>query len=139
MQWSFIIDITDVSDKEIYGKVEEKAKESILVIGKPKALSAFKVDITFFQAKDRWQKDNPQIPREDIGRDLDNLIKPVFDGLGPIIGYRKKWGKEDVSGKLVEAGKRTAADSKIIELSAKKVNSGSKKEFLSIRIEDIAG
>jgi len=136
MKWSFIIDITDISDKEISKKVEVKAKESASVIGESQDSSTFKVSITFFQGKERWQSDNPQIPREDIGRDLDNLIKPVFDALGPIIGYRKKWEREE-NGKWVEIGKGTAADSKIVEVMAKKVNSGSTEEFLSIEVENL--
>ena len=135
MKWSFVIEITDVSDNELSEKVKEKAEESADVIGSPQA-SIFKVGITFFQRKDRWQKENPQIPREDIGRDLDNLVKPVFDALGPIIGYRTKWKRED-TGKSVEVGKGTAADSRIVELTAKKVNSGSDREFLSIEVENV--
>jgi len=137
MKWSFIIDITNVPDKEISKRVEEKAKESASVIGGSQALSTFKVSITFFQKKGRWQKEKRQIPREDRG-DLDNLIKPVFDALGPIIGYRKKWGRQ-VNDNWVETGRGPAADSKIIELTAKKVNSGSDKEFLSIEVENVIG
>lgn len=135
MKWSFIIEIADVSNREISKNVEEKAKESVSVIGKSKPSATFRVSITFFQRKDRWQRGKPSIPREDIGRDLDNLVKPVFDALGPIIGYRKKWEKRDTG--IVEIGKGTAADSKIIELTARKVNSGSVKEFLSIEVEEI--
>ena len=97
MKWSFIVDITNIKDEEISKIVEEKAKEVALTIGKPEEPSIFRVLITFYQKRDRWQSNNPQIPREDIGRDLDNLIKPVFDGLGPIIGYRKRWENGRVS------------------------------------------
>jgi len=116
MKWSFSIDITEVKDCDFYKKIVEKAEESVYEIGKSPSSSTFKVSIIFFQKKNRWQKGNPRIPREDSGRDLDNLIKPVFDALGPIIGYRKKWEKRD-TGKYVEAGKRKAADSKIVELT----------------------
>jgi Holliday junction resolvase RusA-like endonuclease len=138
MKWSFMIDMSNVSDRDFCKTVEEKAKESVSTIGKPKASSVFKASITFFQGKDRWQKDNPQIPREDVGRDLDNLIKPIFDSLGPIVGYRKTWKKTD-TGKWVVAGRGTAADSKIVELTAKKVNSGSRQEYLGIEIENVVG
>ena len=138
-KWSFIIDITNVSDREILRRVEEKARETVDSLGgiKNQEESIFKVTITFYQAKDRWKKENPQIPREDIGRDLDNLIKPIFDGLGPIIGYRKKWQKDEETGRYKQIGKSTAADSRIVEIYAKKVNSGTEKEYLSIEVEKI--
>ena len=138
-KWSFIIDITKVSDKEILKKVEGKAKDIVSALGsiRDQEESIFRVTITFYQAKDRWKKENPQIPREDIGRDLDNLIKPVFDGLGPIVGYRKKWRKDEETSEWKQVGKSTSADSRIVELSAKKVNSGTESEYLSIEVEKI--
>jgi len=136
MKWSFIVDITNIKDEEISKIVEEKAKEVALTIGKPEEPSIFRVLITFYQKRDRWQSNNPQIPREDIGRDLDNLIKPVFDGLGPIIGYRKKWEKDKTTGKWKVVGISGSLDSRIVEVTAKKVNSGSDKEFLSIEVEN---
>ena len=61
------------------------------------------------------------------GGNLDNLLKRVFDGLGPIIGYRKDWtGKKEHSGVL---------DANIVGVHAKKVNSGSDKEFLGVEVE----
>ena len=92
----------------------------------------FRLKVTFCQSKGRWRKDNPLIPREDIGRDLDNLLQAVFDGLGPIIGYRTKW-KE---GKPI--GERYARDSSIVEVFACKVNSGSTKEYLYVEVEEIS-
>lgn len=83
----------------------------------------YKVTATFYQKKGRWIQ--PEIPREDWGIDLDNFLKPVFDGLGPIIGY-----KESKTGQKLEA-----KDSSIVEVSAKKLNSGSDKEFLGIELE----
>jgi len=128
-----------MSDRDILKKVEEKAKDIVSALGgiRNQRESIFRVTITFYQAKDRWKKENPQIPREDIGRDLDNLIKPVFDGLGPIVGYRKKWGKDEETSEWKQVGKSTSADSRIVELSAKKVNSGTESEYLSIEVEKI--
>lgn len=140
MKWSFIIDITNVeSDKDILKKVEEKAKEVVSSIGgiENQEESNFRIAITFYQAKSRWKKENPQIPREDIGRDLDNLIKPIFDGLGPIIGYRKKWEKDEKTGGYKQIGESTSADSRIVEVLAKKVNSGTDNEYLAVEVEKI--
>jgi len=149
-RWSFIVDITDVSKKtkkEKEKRIEEKVKEVVKSLGgmknKEEAIfkeneeAIFKVSITFYQATNRWKKENPQIPREDTGIDLDNLIKPVFDGLGPIIGYRKKWQKNKETGKTQPVGTSSSADSRIVEVYAKKVNSGTKKEYLSIEVEKI--
>ena len=141
-RWSFIVDITDVSKKtkkEKEKRIEEKVKEVVKSLGgmKNKEEAIFKVSITFYQATNRWKKENPQIPREDTGIDLDNLIKPVFDGLGPIIGYRKKWQKNKETGKTQPVGTSSSADSRIVEVYAKKVNSGTKKEYLSIEVEKI--
>ena len=73
----------------------------------------YRVKVVFHLGEHRWLKDfNYSIPREDWGLDLDNLLKLVFDGLGPIIGYRKDW-----TGKKEHAGAR---DSSIIEVHAKK-------------------
>ena len=108
--------------------IEEKAKEAIGTLGTPGSERAiYKVTTTFYQKKDRWLKNDPSIPRQDRGIDLDNILKLVFDGLGPIIGYRKVWtGGKEHSGVL---------DSNIIEVHAKKANSGSDKEFLGIEVE----
>lgn len=108
--------------------VEEKAKEAIGMLGTPGSEKAiYKVTTTFYQKKDRWLKNDPSIPRQDWGIDLDNVLKQAFDGLGPIIGYRKDWtGGKEHSGVL---------DSNIVEVHAKKANSGSDKEFLGIEVE----
>jgi hypothetical protein len=108
--------------------VEEKAKDATGTLGPPGSeKSIYRVTVTFYQKKDRWLNSDPSIPRQDWGIDLDNLLKPVFDGLGPIIGYRKDWtGGREHSGVL---------DSNIVEVLAKKTNSGSDKDFLGIEVE----
>ncbi len=125
-KWGFIVEVNDWNN--LKSIVEEKAKEAIKTLGIPYSERAiYKVTATFYQKKDRWLKNDPSIPRQDWGIDLDNLLKQVFDGLGPIIGYRKDWtGKKEHSGVL---------DSNIIEVYAKKVNSGSDREFLSVEVE----
>jgi hypothetical protein len=116
------------TQNKIKKKVEEKAKEIIGVLGTPERRKAtYEVTVISYQKKNRWLKNDPTIPRQDWGMDLDNLLKPVFDGLGPIIGYRKDWtGKKEHSGVL---------DSSIIEVHAKKANSGSGNEYLGIEVE----
>jgi len=94
----------------------------------------FRVEITFYQAKSRYLSDRPEIPREDRG-DLDNMIKRVLDGLGPIIGFRKKWKK--IKGEWNGEDSDKPKDSAIIELVAKKVNSGSEKEFVDVVVETL--
>jgi len=136
VKWSFILDITDVKDEDIKRLVEEKAEEVVSSLGRAEEDSVFRVIITFYQRRDRWLSSKPQIPREDWGRDLDNLISPVFDGLGPIIGYRAKW-KKTKEGKWVKVGRGSARDSRIVEVIAKKVNSGSDREFLCVEVETL--
>ena len=125
-KWSFMVEVNDWNN--LKSIIEEKAKEAIETLGPPYSeKTIYKVTATFYQKKDRWLKNDPSIPRQDWGIDLDNLLKQVFDGLGPIIGYRKDWtGKKEHSGVL---------DSNIIEVHAKKANSGSDKEFLGIEVE----
>ena len=94
----------------------------------------FRVEITFYQAKSRYLVDRPEIPREDRG-DLDNMVKQVLDGLGPIIGFRKKWKKRNDEWYGEDSDK--PRDSAIIELVAKKVNSGSEKEFVGVVVETL--
>ena len=53
----------------------------------------------------------------------------VFDGLGAIIGYRWDWKNNCNSDK--------PSDSRILELYAKKVNSGSSSEMVSVEIETL--
>ena len=121
--------MVEVKDwRDVKTIVEDKAKEAIGNLGSPGSDKAiYKVAIIFFQKKDRWLRNDPSIPRQDWGIDLDNLLKPVFDGLGPIIGYRKDWtGGKEHSGVL---------DSNIVEVHAKKANSGSEKEFIGIEID----
>ncbi|MDI6814973.1 MAG: hypothetical protein QMC90_02670 [Dehalococcoidales bacterium] len=137
MKWSFIVNITTVKDADIGQIVEDKASEVVSAVGKSDELSAFRVLMTFYQKRDRWLVSSPEIPREDKGRDLDNLVKPVLDGLGPIIGSRIKWEKDEATGKFKPAGKGTSTDARITEIVAKKVNSGSNEEFLSIEVESI--
>ena len=95
---------------------------------------SFKASITFFQSSKRYLKEDAKIPREDRG-DLDNMVKNVFDGLGPIIGFRASWKK--VNGVPIASPGTKPADSRIIELFAKKVNSGSSSEMVSVEIETL--
>ena len=83
-----MVEVKDWSDVKTI--VEDKAKEAIGNLGSPGSDKAiYKVAVIFFQKKDRWLRNDPSIPRQDCGIDLDNLLKPVFDGLGPIIGYKR--------------------------------------------------
>lgn len=137
MRVGFVLNVTDYSDGQIKNAVEleaEKIKKHINYVKNPEEY-LFGVKVTSYQKKDRWKKDVPHIPREDIGKDLDNVLKPIFDGLGPLIGYRTKWDK--VEDGYAEAGTAGSADSKIVDVSAKKVNSGTENEYLSIELEII--
>lgn len=121
-KWSFIVEVSDWN--KLKSIVEDKSKEVVEALGRPDSEKAlYKVITTFYQKKDRWL--HPEIPKQDIGTDLDNLLKQVFDGLGPIIGYKKAF----------KGQKPGVLDSNIIEVYAKKVNSGSDKEFLGIEVE----
>ena len=131
-RWSFVLEITSLKDSDIRKRVEKAAEDAVNTIGKPQQNAVFKLRVTFCQSKGRWRKDNPLIPREDIGRDLDNLLKAIFNGLGPIIGYRTQWEK---GGK--PKGKGSARDSSIVEVFARKVNSGTEKEYLYVEVEEI--
>jgi len=123
-KWAFIVQATNWN--KVRSIVEKEAKKVVRELGKPEDGNIlYKVTATFYQKRERWIQ--PERPRQDIGADLDNLLKRVFDGLGPIIGYRK-----DYTGRRKHAGVR---DSSIIEVYAKKVNSGSKREFLAIEVE----
>jgi Holliday junction resolvase RusA-like endonuclease len=134
MRVGFVLDVTGFSVTQIRDAVESEAeniKNHVNYVENPEE-HLFKVKVTSYQKKDRWKGD---VPREDIGKDLDNVLKPIFDGLGPIIGYRKKYGKVDEGYAVV--GTAGSADSKIVEVSAKKINSGTTNEYLSIEIEEI--
>jgi len=139
-KWAFILDITGAeADTKVREAVQQRAEEVVKPIQAPDKPLVFRASITFYQASKRWRSDNAMIPREDIGRDLDNLIKAVFDGLGPIIGWRQKFEK-DTTGKWrpVPGEHRGARDSQIVEVVAKKVNSGSEQEYLSVEIEAVS-
>ncbi len=121
-KWSFIVEVTDWNKLKTI--VEKEADGVVRELGQPDSEKAlYKVTATFYQKKDRWLR--PETPRQDWGIDLDNLLKPVFDGLGPIIGYKKAF----------KGQKPGVLDSSIVEVSAKKLNSGSDKEFLGIEVE----
>jgi len=132
MRWGFIVDITSVKGS-ITSVVRKKAQEAASTLNNDEN-ALFRVEITFYQSKNRYLKDDQEKPREDRG-DIDNLVKQVFDGLGPIIGYRSSWTKVD--DKLIEKKSKKPFDSRIIELFAKKVNSGFSNELVSIEIETI--
>jgi hypothetical protein len=137
MKWAFVIDVTDIkSDSKVRQAVQRKAEEASAALSLPDQPSTFRASVTFYQSRDRWLRENPAIPREDIGRDLDNLIKAVFDGLGPIVGWRQRY-ERDVVGKWqsVPGEHRGVSDACIVEVTAKKLNSGSDQEFLSVEIE----
>ena len=141
MKWAFIIDITQAkTDKAVRTAVERKAEEAATAIIPPDQPSVFRASVTFYQSRDRWSRENPRIPREDIGRDLDNLIKAVFDGLGSIVGWRQRY-EPNQKGKWqpIPGAHRGVRDAQIVEVVAKKLNSGSKQEFLSVEIERIGG
>jgi len=135
MRKGFIVDISDCRiGNEITKVVLKKSYEVANQLPDPnkaKGDRTYKVSITFYQSKDRWRPYDKTIPREDRG-DLDNLTKMIFDGLGPIIGFRKQWD----TGEPVNSERRM--DSRILELTAKKVNSGSDKEMVSVEIETLA-
>ena len=121
-KWSFIVEITDWNKLKTI--VEKEADGVVKELGQPDSEKAlYKVIATFYQKKDRRLQ--PETPRQDWGIDLDNLLKPVFDGLGPIIGFKKAF----------KGQKPGVLDSSIVEVSAKKLNSGSDKEFLGIEVE----
>lgn len=125
-KWSFVVEIDEWSKTR--DLVEEKAKEVVGTIGVPDSERAtYKLIVTSYQAKKRWFNDDPSIPRQDWGLDLDNILKPVFDGLGPIIGYRVDWPRNKKHPGVLDAS--------IVEVYAKKMNSGSDKEFIGIEIE----
>lgn len=139
MKWAFVIDVTDIkSDRRVRHAVQQRAEEASPASTPPNEPSAFRASVTFYQSRDRWLKENPSVPREDIGRDLDNLIKAVLDGLGPIIGWRQKY-ERDETGKwqYVLAEHRGVRDARIVEVAAKKLNSGSTQEFLSVEVESV--
>lgn len=134
MRSGFITDITGLKGSQI-----TKAIKQIAIKSNRLDANVFKVVLTFYQAKSRYRKwvddDIPrEIPREDRG-DLDNLIKLVIDGIGYIIGYRQKW--EKINDNWVSSDSDKPLDSKIIEIVAKKVNSGSEKEYVGIIIEEL--
>lgn len=131
MRWGFIVDITGSKGNQITQKVLLKATgvaSSLPSVGGSSNTLSYKASIIFFQSSDRWLKGEPETPREDRG-DLDNMIKLVIDGLGPIIGYRWDWKNNCNSDK--------PSDSKILELFAKKVNSGSLSEMVSVEVETL--
>lgn len=137
MRVGFVLDITGSSQSEIKEAVEKEAndiKDHITYIEDPENY-LFKVNVTSYQKKDRWKGPDRSIPREDIGKDLDNVLKPIFDGLGPLIGYRNKYGKKEDEDGYEVVGTAGSADSKIVEVSAKKINSGTDNEYLSIEVE----
>ena len=134
MKWTFALDLTGLSPDVLPRKVEEEAALCVSRIGEAPSKSVFKLTISFRLSRGRYLTENPRLPREDRGGDLDNLIKPVIDALGPIIGYRKKWLLLQGGG-YREAATRTAADAKVIEIVASKQNSGSDEERLSVEIE----
>ena len=129
MRSGFITDITGLSGSSITKAIKQKAIKSNKLDA-----NLFKVVLTFYQAKSRYRNIDQDIPREDRG-DLDNLIKLVIDGIGHIIGHRQKW--EKINDKWVGSKSDKPLDSKIIEIVAKKINSGSEQEYVGIIIEGL--
>ena len=137
MRWGFIVDITRCKRKRITQKVRGIAIQvasSLPLVGPIEETPSFKASIIFFQSSKRWRKEDAETPRGDRG-DLDNMVKDVFDGLGPIIGFRTSWNQVD--GEWVPSPSTKPADSRILELFAKKVNSGSLSEMVSVEIETL--
>ncbi len=104
--------------------VETRAKEVAQALPPPSAPALYRVTLQWIQARARSATNDPHTFREDRG-DLDNKIKAVFDGLGPIIGYRRRY---------TPRSPRAAADSRIIQVEAKKSNGGLQTEFLAIEV-----
>ena len=121
MKWTFALDLTGLSSDVLPRKVEEEAARCVSRVGEAPSKSVFKVTISFQLCRGQYLNENPKLPREDRGGDLDNLMKPVIDALGPIIGYRKKWILHE-GGVYREVGTRTAADAKVIEIVGGMVN-----------------
>jgi len=114
--------------EKIVQKTSGKAFKKMIIDDSDRR-AVYSVKVIFYLGEHRWKKEfNRPIPREDWGLDLDNLIKQVFDGLGPIIGYRKNW-----SNKKEHAG---AWDSAIVEVYAKKEKTEG-PEYVEIEVEKL--
>jgi len=101
-----------------------------------KLRSVYRVSIIYHQSKKRWLLEDPTIPRRDIGLDLDNIAKPILDGLGEIIGTKYQWKYDPQKRRYVKTGKsQETSDVLIVELHVKKVNSGEDKEWITIEVE----
>ena len=134
MKWTF--SLTVPFGGKLAALVEQEAAASIERHGAAPDGVLFRVSMVCRLASRRYLQSNPQLPREDRGWDLDNIIKAAIDGLGPILGHRKKWeplGK----GRYREIGRRSAADAKVVEIMAKKLNSGTDADALEIDVEAI--
>lgn len=124
-KWCFIVPVKNWDS--IKNDVQDKAAVVVEHLGKPLPSALFRVSVVFYQKKDRWYSISK--PKQGRGTDLDNLLKLVFDGLGPIIGYNKN--------SKGEKKYNNVRDANIVEVYAKKVNSGSDDEFLTIEVEEI--
>jgi hypothetical protein len=59
---------------------------------------------------------------------LDNAVKHVLNGLGPIIGYRQDWQKRDIG---------PARDSAIVELVVEKNFTSCNRETVEVTVEEV--
>lgn len=124
MVWIFEI-TTEKYISEIKEKVEEAAKEAAK--GKDKATKCvFEIEIRFYRKPKGYHKDG--VPKAD-DVDLDNVVKSVIDGLGPIIGYRRDWKNNREKG---------AKDTHIVEIHAKKIqNIANQSDKVWVRVESL--
>ncbi len=120
-------DLVENEAKKVVQKMHGKSFKRTIIDDLDKR-AVYKVTVVFHIDERGWLKDfDRPIPREDRF-DLDNLLKHVFDGLGPIIGFRKDW-----TGEKEHAG---AWDSSIIEVYARKIKTEGQR-FVEIEIEQL--
>lgn len=119
-KWEFIVYPKEKNidiHEELKRLIEKEAVEAVKV-KKPPSEATYKVNIVFYQNPWRYEG-KLQLPLKQSG-DLDNILRFVFAGLGPIIGYHQDG---------------SAKDELIVEVLAKKYKSNA--EFITIEVETV--
>ena len=145
MGWSFTVPLqngrlrkNDVEQEAVrvaeFSGIDRK-KEVLQAIAngkqyQPKRVFSVKVRFNLSQEK-RYLFDSSGkrvIPRADWGWDLDNAIKPVLNGLGPIIGYRRDWKNQKPG---------SSRDSSVVKLIVEKKPTRT-PETVEITVEEVS-